>query len=179
MDVPNLTHRHVASHLQKYRIRLMRNSGTTSQLGKPYYKLQNKMDFSLANRNIPTTSKSHANVERSSNYDVDNIKEILKDVSSSPNEDTFVGESIQSNSKSTNSSCDIGVANFQEGNYYSQGLQRQDQFSGGQFENQNNLVEHFENEPNLEVNNGSMDNLPSLGNISMSVTEIMKMLEED
>ncbi|MCD9559376.1 Trans-acting T-cell-specific transcription factor GATA-3 [Datura stramonium] len=140
MNVPNLTHRHVASHLQKYRLSVMRK----------------KMDFSLPNSNIPTTSKAQENI--------DNTKELLKDVKSN----CSAGES---NSRSTtNSSCDIGgVVNFQEGNHYSPGLERQDQFSMGQTENQNNMLEYFEQVANLEVNDVTMDDLPSPENISMCV----------
>ncbi|KAK4356554.1 hypothetical protein RND71_025525 [Anisodus tanguticus] len=181
MNVPNLTHRHVASHLQKHRLRVMRSTGNSA-------------------------SKTQLNIKSSTCYGMDNIKELLKDVMIKNNEEDHIvitkcpnevfgivgNEKIddnkdtsarESNSRLT-SSCGIGVVNFQEGNYYTQGLERQDvelQFSRGQIENQNNLVEYFGNMPNLEVNNGTMDDLfcsSHLEDISICEAEIMKILEE-
>lgn len=135
------------------------------------------MSFPLTNCNIA----SIANIERSSYYDVDtSSKNTMKNneeddiiITKFPNENTFVG---QSNSRIT-SSCGIGGGgvNFQEGNYYSQGLERRE----NEFEDQTNLVEQFEHEQNLEVNNDTMDDLSSLGRFSMCVNEIMKILDED
>ncbi|XP_009607454.1 two-component response regulator ARR14 [Nicotiana tomentosiformis] len=201
MNVPNLTHRHVASHLQKHRLRVMRSSGNseTSRL-KPYYgsnELQKKMDFSKSffefsnssNAN-PTASKVQLNIESSGYFGIDKIKELLTDVKSCSsnlgiNEKIDDKETFAIESNSRISSCGIGVINFQEGNYF-QGLEKQDlglNISRGQFENENNLEEYFGDVQNLEVNSGirgkyELSCSSPLEKISMCETEIMKMLEE-
>ncbi|OIT03619.1 hypothetical protein A4A49_00144 [Nicotiana attenuata] len=179
----------------------MRSSGNseTSRL-KPYYgsnELQTKMDFSksffeLSNSSNanPSASKTQLNIESSSYFGIDKIKELLNDVKSCSsnmgiNEKIDDKETFAIESNSRISSCDVGVINFQEGNY-SQGLEKQDpglNFSGGQFEYDNNLEDYFGDVPNLEVNSGIMGKYElscssPLEKISMCETEIMKILEE-